>query len=109
MTDINIIAEAVHLNARDHGFWDVSTDIPTKLMLIVTEVAEAMEAYRKTPGGQLGEWDYRDKPVGFPVELVDIIIRCLDLAVFLGIDVEDVIQAKHAYNVTRPRLHGKRV
>lgn len=50
------------------------------------------------------------KPVGFPSELADIIIRVADLAGRLGIDLDAEIQRKFAFNRTRDRMHGgKRV
>lgn len=41
-------------------------------------------------------------------ELADIVIRVLDLAGGLELDLASVIEAKHAYNTTRPRKHGKK-
>lgn len=49
------------------------------------------------------------KPVGFPIELADVIIRTLDLASGLGIDIEEAIRIKMDFNATRPRLHGRLV
>jgi hypothetical protein len=46
------------------------------------------------------------KPVGLPSELADIIIRTLDLAAFLGIDMDKAIVEKLTYNATRPHKHG---
>ena len=43
----------------------------------------------------------------FAEELADVYIRLLDLAAHHGIDMKEVANAKHAYNVTRPRKHGK--
>ena len=39
-------------------------------------------------------------------ELADIVIRCLDTAETFGVDLERAIEAKHAYNGSRPRKHG---
>lgn len=39
-------------------------------------------------------------------ELADIIIRALDMAGRLNIDIESVVAAKHKYNATRPKRHG---
>ena len=43
------LAKACYENSADHGFWDqpetVET-IPNKLMLIVSEISEALESYR---------------------------------------------------------------
>ncbi len=71
-------------------------------MLAVTELAEAMEAYRD--GNPASE-----KIDGFTKveeELVDTIIRILDLAGGMGYDIENALRAKMAYNETRPYRHG---
>jgi NTP pyrophosphatase (non-canonical NTP hydrolase) len=124
-------SQAIFANAKEKGFWDDSSNplkVTEKLMLIVTEVAEAMEAFREpgaelktlyfdTSGSSTGldtmtEQTYvhgvpQYKPVGFASELADVVIRCFDLAGFLGIDLDHVIRMKHEYNTTRPRKHGK--
>lgn len=81
-----------------------------KLMLIVSELAEAMEEIRK--GIPVGLTYYtteglEPKPEGFPSELADVVIRALDLAYTEGIDLEQVIKEKLVYNRSRKRLHGK--
>lgn len=112
---LNLMRDAFYQNSVEHGFWEGYGDwdapgsvIPEKLMLIVTEAAEAMEAYREkghVPGGLVwvGEGG---KPEGIPFELADIIIRVLDLAGALGIDIERAVFEKHQYNLKRPYRHG---
>ncbi len=39
-------------------------------------------------------------------ELADIIIRVLDNSLKLGIDIQEAVEAKHAYNKTREVRHG---
>ena len=87
-----------------HGFHD-NLDIPTKLMLIVAEAAEALEEHRD---GRVAERvSASGKPEGLPSELADIVIRVGDLAGILGIDLEAAIVRKMNYNETRPHKHGK--
>lgn len=72
------------------------------LMLAVTELAEAMEAYRA--GNPMSE-----KIDGFSKveeELADTMIRILDMAGGMGFDIEGALRAKMAYNKTRPYRHG---
>lgn len=47
------------------------------------------------------------KPEGMAVEMIDCIIRILDWCGYAKVDVEKVLEEKHAYNVTRPYKHGK--
>lgn len=46
------------------------------------------------------------KPEGVPSELADIVIRVMDAAVEYGIDLNDEVELKLAYNRTRPHRHG---
>lgn len=98
----------IHELAVRKGWWPEGQDprarIPECLMLIVTEASEAMEDWRDDLMGGI----HNGKPVGFSYELADIVIRCRDLAEALGIDLEAAITLKHAYNGTRPVLHGRR-
>lgn len=67
-------------------------------MLVVTELAEAAEAFR------------HNDQANFAEELADTIIRVLDLASGMGIDVESEILAKLEKNKQRGYKHGgKRV
>lgn len=106
-----------HQQSRDKGFWDVAGEVPlttlvAKLALIHSEVSEAVEELR---AGRNEVWystersDTGLKPEGFPVELADIVIRVLDLAERLKIDLEPVILEKLTYNATRPYRHGKEI
>lgn len=99
---ISEIQEKVHKTAVAHGWWDGPRSVGEVLMLMVTEIAEAMEAYRagnpesdKIPGySKLEE------------ELADVIIRLLDFAGGEGLDIDGAVMAKMAYNETRPYRHG---
>jgi len=46
---LNKLRDEIHQNAIDHGFYDTDEDrqILVKLMLIVSELGEACEAYRE--------------------------------------------------------------
>lgn len=67
-----------------------------KLMLIVSEVAEAMEGDRKSlKDDKLPHRDMRE------VELADAVIRIFDLAGAYGMDLGGAMAEKLAYNSTR--------
>ncbi len=92
---LNDWAQTCHQIAVSKGFWDQERNIGEALMLIVTELAEAMEAHRK------------QNDENFREELADTFIRLLDLCGGLGIDIEQEITAKSAKNRNRPYKHGK--
>lgn len=79
-------------------------DVPvlTKLLLIASEVSEAMEDARKAPYASDGI------PRGFPEELADILIRVLELSGSLGIDIGDAVMKKIEANTGRQYRHGSK-
>ena len=92
---LNDWARLCHEIAVSKGFWDEERNIGEALMLIVTELAEAMEAHRTQ------EQDH------FREELADTFIRLLDLCGGMGIDIEQEIMLKSDKNRGRPYKHGK--
>ena len=105
---LNEWAEAVWQNAEDHGFHNpgANDNVAAWCANLHGEVSELWEAHRN---GKLSE--PCDKPIPITCaeeELGDIIIRALDTARQLSIDVEKVVQIKHEYNKSRPYLHGKK-
>ncbi|MDX1919411.1 MAG: hypothetical protein SFU25_01595 [Candidatus Caenarcaniphilales bacterium] len=109
-------------------------DTGTLLMLMVSELAEAMEEDRKgnPPIYQMRRKNYSEpmvttphdadfhglaaihnnpdlpipKPEGLAVELADCVIRIFDFCGAHKIDLESAIALKHKYNETRPHRHG---
>ena len=113
-TDLRDIQKAVWRTAEEHDWHKDDDNIPVKLVMIHSEVSEALEEYRNTPPECEVSYLYysadSDKPQGFGVELADIVIRVLDLAEMLGMDLTDLILTKMEYNRSRPYRHGgKRV
>ncbi len=99
--NLNDYAKQVH-QANQKWWQDMNTGSPLKrnkgelLMLIVSEVSEAMEGERKDlmddklPHRKMAE-----------VELADALIRILDYSAGFGYDLEGAFQEKMAYNAVR--------
>ena len=124
---ISELQKVIHQNAKDKGFYDnPNQNFGEKCMLIVSEVSEALEAHRKNEFANLNAFDLpksssselSDKGwfnVSFVSnvkdtvedELADALIRILDLAGWLNIDLERHVALKIEYNAGRERLHGK--
>lgn len=95
------LSQIVH-QANQKWWQDINTGEPIKrnkgelLMLIVSEISEAMEGERKNlmddhiPSRKMAE-----------VELADAIIRILDYAGGFGYDLQYAFDAKMEYNRTR--------
>lgn len=117
---INDLAQQIHQVNRDKGFWDKERNVGEMLMLVTSELGEAMEAHRK---GKFADWEAYSNEIStiktaplsfkkhlkdsFEDELADATIRLLDMAAGLKIDLDKHIQAKLDYNRTRARFHGK--
>ena len=84
-----------HSIAKEKGFWEKERNVGEALMLVVTELAEAMEGYR------------HNDQANFKEELADTYIRLFDLCGGLGIDIEAEIAKKTETNKSRPYKHGK--
>lgn len=101
------LVQACHGASVAAGWWtDLETGEPMvnrphivgeKLMLIVSEVSEAMEGHRKG----LADDKLPHRPM-IEVELADAVIRIADLAGALGLDLGGAIAEKLAYNQQRP-------
>jgi len=96
------IAEMIH--ALNREWWlDLETGQPVQrnvgesLMLIVSELGEAMEAHRR----QARDSHLPGRP-GLEVELADALIRLLDFCHGYGLDLAGAVRDKLLYNLTRP-------
>jgi NTP pyrophosphatase (non-canonical NTP hydrolase) len=98
------MAKEIHDTALEKGFWPEKVDdvfIAKQLLMIVSEVVEAMEAIRKDKGKH-----------EVASEMADIIIRTLDL--YQGLvdngyveeELQVAINNKANFNKSRPERHG---
>ncbi len=104
--NINAMVDVCHNASYNAGWWTGKDGLDTrtndltfsnKLMLIVSEIAEAMEADRK---------DLMDDKLphrtGREVELADAFIRICDLAGAYNMDLGGAVVEKLAFNKVRP-------
>lgn len=136
MSQINDLIKRAHDTAKAKGFYERGQNVGERLMLIVSELGEALEAHRKNRWASIGVFDAEIKPTlcvlddrgeivqrvespifkelfterikdTFQDEIADSVIRILDLCGAMGIDLERHIDLKMKYNEGRPHKHGK--
>ena len=100
-------------NAKAKGFWkrlrkSREAAIPERLMLIVSELAEALEEHRNHHAPKEIYYGSEGKPEGIPIELADALIRILNLCGEHDIDIGEAVKIKHRYNKTRSFKHGNK-
>jgi hypothetical protein len=121
------LQQQLYKTNADHGFNDPYITMDQKMLLVIREITEAVEELRagKTPVqiyfpglvlaredkpsmDQIFEFavEQKVKPEGFPIELVDAIIRLFNMVSDLGYSVEQLVVLKDAYNQSRPFKHG---
>ena len=93
---INSISKKIYTQNKEAGWYDTPRETGTRLMLIVSEIAEAMEGDRKNLMD-----DHLPHRKMLEVELADAIIRILDLAGYEGMDIGGATVEKLSYNKNR--------
>lgn len=88
--------ETCHARSKAAGWWENPREKGTSIMLMVSELSEAMEGERKDlmddklPHRKMAE-----------VELADALIRIFDYAGYYGYDLEAAMTEKMEYNAHR--------
>lgn len=96
----------VHALAKEKGWYDSRRTETEFLMLIASEIFEALEEVRNHKPGIYFNPENPEKPEGVAVELADCVIRCLDYFEYRGWDLQDIIEKKHKFNLGREFRHG---
>lgn len=117
--DLSQIMQIANDNARQKGFWNQGIDIPKKLMLIVSEISEAMESDRIDSQANWNDYHESIRSSStfkkafednikdtFGDELADALIRICDLAMQLDIPLNKHVEFKMQYNSQRSFMHG---
>ena len=115
---VNDLVDKAGKHAKDKGFHDKELSIGEALMLVVSELSEALEAARN--GRWAGKLLTSDVVCNYSMEkyealvrgtveeeIADAVIRLADFCFRCGIDLEWHIKEKMEYNKRRPHLHGK--
>lgn len=117
----DMTAEVVQF-LKEKGWHDDGRSVGDEMALLHSEVSEALEEFRHGRMETKYEYSVRGqvvvnskptdvdgnlgKPVGFPSEMADILIRLLDDCERHGIDLVEEFRRKMAYNHTRAHRHG---
>lgn len=105
LAGLNVLSDEIHAANVRAGWWTnprtgesiiETRNVGEILMLIVSEVAEAMEGHRKG----LMDDKLPHRPM-IEVELADTMIRIFDLAGAKGLDLTGAVYEKLAYNAQR--------
>jgi NTP pyrophosphatase (non-canonical NTP hydrolase) len=116
---LNELSQKIFQANKEKGFWDNERNVGEMLMLVTTELAEAMESHRKGKFCQLETFNDLLKDAEFKQafeknikdtfsdEMADSLIRILDMCGGLDIDIKKHVELKLRYNSLRPKLHGK--
>jgi len=130
MNNLNKLSKQIYEGNKLRGF-DVSKEnVGQTLMLVVSELSEALEAHRKDKQANYNGFDamiwknqdqerfetkenfkqsfeccFKDT---FEDEIADTFIRLFDLCGGLNIDIEKHIELKLQYNQSREYKHGKK-
>jgi NTP pyrophosphatase (non-canonical NTP hydrolase) len=111
LNELNELSQYCYQQAKIKGFYDgYEYQISEKLLLIITEISELYEVYRR----QLKDETLADiihngyeKKDSFVDEVADVFIRLFDFCGKLDIDIAKQVKWKLDYNKERPYKHGK--
>ena len=109
MTGLSLrsLSKSAHSTAVEKGWWDAERSIPEQIVLMHSELSEAVEELRKPNARPFYLKD--DKPEGWGVELADCVIRIMDTCERYNVDLQGLVELKMKYNESRSHRHGNKV
>jgi len=125
MENLNELSKEIYEGNKLRGFNTANENVGQTLMLVVSELSEALEAHRKNKfvdllpeeililkDNTLPNEDFKDvfqKLIKdtFEDEIADSFIRLFDLCGAFDIDIEKHMELKLKYNSMREYKHGK--
>lgn len=109
---LDVLSMKCHEMALSKGWYERGRELPELLMLVVSELSEALEEARKPATKFRNEEVSRaieyegDKPIGVAVEIADALIRIFDLCGYFELPIGEAVRVKMEYNANRPHRHG---
>ena len=102
-TSLNTLRDAIYEDAVAHWLWDDEEDyMPTDCMYFIKDEVCELDCAAI-------DWedDVCNDNSAFCDELADVIIMCMSVAGYLGIDIDAAVKRKMEINKARPWKHGK--
>ena len=100
---LNTLRDAIYEDAVAHGLWDDDEDyMPTDCVYFIKDEVCELDC-----AAMDWEDDVCNDNSAFCDELSDVIIMCLSVSGYLGIDIDAAVRRKMEINKARPWKHGK--
>lgn len=103
MRSLNYWARKANDLAHAKGFYANAGGPGERIALIHSELSELLECYRRDTKDHIAP---SGKPEGPASEAADVFLRLADFCQEYGIDLDAAVEQKHAFNLTRPLMHG---
>jgi len=97
--ELNKLIKDCHKTALDKGWWEKPRDFPTVVMMVITELSEAVQEDRKKDDDRYEKTE---------MEISDTLIRLFDLCGAYFPNIEKAILKKMEFNKNRPYRHKRR-